>query len=244
VIKIKKISVLIPAAGKGSRSGLEYPKSLFLIQGKPILVRIHERILSIDKEPTIVINPIDQILFEAAMLKYNAQFEFLFQETPKGMGDAVLQFKKSEKYDETENILLVWGDIPFLQERTINKLIRCHFSNNNHFTFVTIKAKSPYTIVKRDRAGNVKGVLETREMGVEASEGESDIGLFIFNKDIVFKVLEKDLIGKYGESTKEHGFLYIIEHLYKNDYKIEAIPVATELDAISFNQRSDIENYI
>lgn len=241
---MKRISVLIPAAGKGSRSGLEYPKNLFVIQDKPILMRIYEKIADIDDRPTIVINPIDKIKYEEIMLKYKVFFECVFQENPKGMGDAILKFKQSKMYDETENILLIWGDIPFLQKETIKKLLTTHFEKNNHFTFVTRKVKEPYTVVERDREGNVKGVAETRECGGETIEGERDIGLFIFKSKVVFELLEQELKGKYGQLTGEHGFLYIISHLYEKGYQIEAIPIATELDTISFNQISDIEGYI
>ena len=34
------ISVLIPAAGLGKRSGLNYPKSLYKVKNVPIIVRI------------------------------------------------------------------------------------------------------------------------------------------------------------------------------------------------------------
>ena len=52
----RKINVLIPA-GEGKRSGLSYPKTLYEIEDKPILLHILDLIHFIDDKPTIVVNP-------------------------------------------------------------------------------------------------------------------------------------------------------------------------------------------
>ena len=42
------------------------------------------------------------------------------------MGDAVLKFKKSKFYNNSDHILLIWGDIPFIKKSSIDKLIKVH----------------------------------------------------------------------------------------------------------------------
>ncbi len=51
-----EISVVIAAAGVGSRVGLPYPKTLFPIKGKPILVRLAELLAPYDAKPTVIVN--------------------------------------------------------------------------------------------------------------------------------------------------------------------------------------------
>ena len=58
----------------------------------------------------------------------NLNFYFNY---PSGMGDAVLKFKKSKFSEKADNILLIWGDIPFIKKSSIDKLIRFHISNSN-----------------------------------------------------------------------------------------------------------------
>ena len=53
---------------------------------------------------------------------------FYFKIYPSGMGDAVLKFKKSKFFEKADNILLIWGDIPFIKKSSIDKLIRFHIS--------------------------------------------------------------------------------------------------------------------
>ena len=82
------------------------------------------------------------------------------------MGDAVLQHSLSPAFDEAAHVLLIWGDIPFIQPATVEKLLAAHKAQDNDFTFATRYAQRAYTIVERDEAGGVKRVLETREAGI------------------------------------------------------------------------------
>ena len=48
----------------------------------------------------------------------------------------------------------------------------------------------------------------------------------------------------YSKRTKEHGFLYLIKHLYNLNFKVEAICIGDKKEGISFNQISDIEKFL
>ena len=45
--------------------------------------------------------------------------ELLTQANPTGMGNAILQFKNSRNFNNCQNVILVWGDIPFIDEKAI-----------------------------------------------------------------------------------------------------------------------------
>ena len=161
------------------------------------------------------------------------------------MGDAVLLFTLSPAFPKAEHILLVWGDIPFIQPATVEALVAAHIINNNDFTFITRIVDSAYTVVSRDLWGHVSGVVETRESGtVNPQYGERDIGLFIFRSAPVMEMLGEDLPGKWGRSTGEHGFLYIIAHLVAAGLRVEAHSLACELDTISLNSMKDLDEFL
>ena len=71
------------------------------------------------------------------------------------MGDAVLKFKKSNKFNSTDNILLVWGDIPYISRKSINKLIFEHINKSNFMTILSLFTKRPYTLINKDDNDNV-----------------------------------------------------------------------------------------
>jgi len=241
-----KLRALVAAAGRGTRSGLPYPKTLFPIQGIPILIRIARLLQPYDARPTVIVSPEGKDLVARCLDDYAMAAELVTQPEPQGMGNAVLRHKESPAFNEAEHILLIWGDIPFIQPKTVEELVTSHLEQLNDFTLVTKRVDKAYTIVSRDLSGDVTGVHETRELELPAppSEGERDIGLFIFRKQPVFTALQENLSGKFGRVTGEHGFLYVIEHLVKKGYRVAALPVATELDLVSLNSLADIREYL
>jgi bifunctional UDP-N-acetylglucosamine pyrophosphorylase / glucosamine-1-phosphate N-acetyltransferase len=141
-------------------------------------------------------------------------------------------------------VLLIWGDVPFVQPETVTAMVEAQYSRGNDFTFVSRVVSSPYTIVLRNEIGEVTGVLETREAGLTPpADGERDIGLFIFRKEPVFDTLCEDLWGKWGRHTGEQGFLYVIGHLVRRGCKVEGLPIAKEIETVSLNSVRELAGY-
>ena len=243
MILMSDYSVLIAAAGNGTRSGLSYPKTLYPVSGKPILIHLLTLFSSFSSSSSVVVSPKGKNQVHECLQKSNFHPHIITQPSPKGMGDAVLQFKHSPDFYSTKNLILVWGDIPFIQAETVSEMIRIHEIHNNDFTFPTRIVDSAYTYVLRDQQNRLVEVIETRELGIEKpSFGERDIGLFVFKKDLVINMLQKELQSKYGQVSGEHGFLYIIKELILHGAKVEALPIATEKDLISLNYIKDVKD--
>lgn len=230
--------VIIPAAGRSSRSGLAYPKSLYRLAGIPILVRLHRQLALYDPKPVLVINPGHQTLFEEALREFGCEVQFVFQPEAKGMGQALLETAAAT--DDHCTLIMAWSDLPLLHTDTIRHMVDCHDVAENDFSLVTARCESCYTIVQRDQ-GKIKAVIETRAAGIPpGKDGERDIGLFVFRKKPVF-----DLLNQFPEWTevngkKEQGFLYIIAKLAEAGYKVEGYPLAKEQDLLSFNTPEEL----
>ena len=235
------IRVLIAAAGRGSRAGVPYPKALQPVLGRPILVRQIELLRSIDPRPTVIVNPQARPAIMECLLDHHLDADLVEQDTPTGMGDAVVCFRKARSAQTADHLLLVWGDIPLLQWRTVRELRRSHLAHANDFTFVSSWVQSAYTLVTRRPDGSVDGVEETRETGRRPGPGERDIGVFLFRAAPVLSLLGQRLPGALGRTTREHGFLYVVRHLVDRGYRVEALPIASPSDLISFNQLSDLD---
>ncbi len=232
----KKYRVVIPAAGKGSRSGLSYPKTLYRLGGVPILVRICRLLATYDVQPVIIINPAFEDLFRTALDEAGIEATLLPQTTARGMGDALLM--ADAVLQDTDEIILTWSDIPLISAQTVAGLIACHEAHRNNFSMATRLGENCYTIVERKDDGSLKRVLETRALGLEpAKKGERDIGLFVFQKEPMFSILKKG-IGAQGEA--EHGFLYAIELLAAVGEKLEGFPIAQPNDVLSFNTPEEL----
>lgn len=235
--------VLIPAAGRGKRSGLTFPKGLYRINGVPIIINVCKKLTAYDRNPIIVVNPDDQELFKTIFTEFNINPQFCFQQEAKGMGDAIL--KSDDLIKDQEDVLLTWSDIPFISPDTIKVMIDCHETCRNDFSFATRLNTEAYTIVER-KDGKVTGVIETRAEGIVAPKNaEREIGLFIFNKKIVFDILKKGSGQQYENGVREHGFLSSIGEIALH-HKTEGYPIAKEQDIYGFNTQEDlkqIENF-
>jgi bifunctional N-acetylglucosamine-1-phosphate-uridyltransferase/glucosamine-1-phosphate-acetyltransferase GlmU-like protein len=195
---------------------------------------------SYDPKPVVVVSPAGRSAIAECLERYGLTAELVEQTSPTGMGDAVLCFEKARAPHQSAQLLTVWGDIPMLQQATVEKLVSRHLSERNDFTFATRIADDAYTIVDRDSLGRVVEVKETRELGIVSCRGEREIGLFLFRVEPVFKLLRRRLSGSSGKRSGEHGFLYVVKHLIERGYKVEGLPIATELDSISLNYVSDV----
>ena len=233
------MKVLIPAAGKGSRSGLSYPKTLKVFNDIPLLMRTMLTVSELDARPVIIVSPEGKRPIEKTISEWAFKAEILVQEEPRGLGDAILCFRESEYFDNTENVLAIWGDMISVQIETLRKLMRLFKENNSVFAFPTRISSPCYTHVTRSNKGRVISLIERLEFGDAVPViGESDVGIFMFNKEIVFNAM-KNQGGLLGKSTNEIGFLQVVS-LLSEQYWIDAFLIADEIDALSFNTDDDL----
>lgn len=78
-----KYSVLIPAAGRGSRSGLNFPKCLYRIEDVPILVRIIRSLYTYDPNPVVIINEKDKQIYDEVFAEFEIRPSWFFRMNPK-----------------------------------------------------------------------------------------------------------------------------------------------------------------
>lgn len=233
---------LIVAAGRGTRAGLSYPKTLFEVQGQPILLRVARAMAPHAADLVVVASPDGAGPVGECLAQADIAARIALQSEPLGMGHAVLTGLADIA---AEHVLLAWGDIPFFQPATVAAMAEAHLAHGNDFTFATALVDSAYTLVSRGTDGQVEQVIESREAGIaDPGPGEREIGLFIFRREPLWAMLQRELPGKFGRHTGEHGFLYLIGHLASAGFKVEALPVATELDLVSLNSLGDLKGYI
>ncbi len=239
---MSRFAALVAAAGRGTRAGLPYPKTLHPVGGVPILVRLLRTLAPYDDCPTVIVSPDGQDPIRDCLDAHALRAHLVVQPRPAGMGDAVLRLDDSPAGADAEHVLLAWGDLPLLQPATFAGTVAAHVAHDNDLTFPTRQVDAAYTVVSRDLHGRVTGVVETREQGItEPQPGEREIGLFAFRKAPVFAALREELDGKWGRGTGEHGFLYVVRHLAARGLRVEAPCIATDLDLVSLNRLSDLE---
>ena len=158
----KKLSIIIMAAGRGTRMNSELPKVLHNLSGETLLNHV---ITTAEKlRPDNIITVVGH---EAQMVKDSvnkSDILFSIQKDQKGIGHAVMQTQNHlENFDG--NTLVLSGDVPLISKNTLYSLIVKHEGNNYDATMLTAEINDPtgYGRVIRDNKNNLKYVCEHKD---------------------------------------------------------------------------------
>ncbi|VFP84150.1 Bifunctional protein GlmU [Candidatus Erwinia haradaeae] len=114
----RSISVVILAAGKGTRMHSSLPKVLHLLAGKPMVQYV------IDTAKEMNARIIHFVYgYRGELLKKNLKDEplnWIFQSEQLGTGHAMQQ--SASYFDDDEDILLLYGDVPLISSDTLRRL--------------------------------------------------------------------------------------------------------------------------
>ncbi len=209
----KNITVIIPAAGKGTRLGYHKPKLLFSILDKEIILWIHEALKDLYAQINLVVSndsfkQINEFINENKIEK----IKLFVQDKPTGMKDAI---EIGLKEITTKYVLIIWGDQVCVSRITLlNCIYHAYHDSNHSLIFPTVFKKSPYIQFIRNSKNQIQQVLESREINISYEDqlGETDCGVFLFNTATLKKVIynsDNDLLAK-GKTTGEQNLLPLI----------------------------------
>jgi bifunctional UDP-N-acetylglucosamine pyrophosphorylase/glucosamine-1-phosphate N-acetyltransferase len=125
--------IVILAAGKGTRLGGRIPKVLVMLKNKPlILYLMHELHFRQLVKPVVVVgfgaDKVKAVLGNDAVYAYQAE--------QKGTADALMAAKKQI---HAENILVLYGDHPFIQADSLRELMRMHHKKESLISMFTTR---------------------------------------------------------------------------------------------------------
>jgi dTDP-glucose pyrophosphorylase len=196
----KGISVIVLAAGRGTRMKSDKPKVLHEICGRPMLAYTLENLRFAGLMDVVVV-----VNFRKnwVMRAVGGAVKFAYQKTPKGgTADAANSgFPKVSKGADT--IVVINGDdSAFYKPETIRRVIDIHKERQRILTFVSLMKEDPYGLgrVIRGRNGLITKIVEEKD----ATEAERRIkevndGLYVFEKKWFAKSIGKVKKGPQGE---------------------------------------------
>lgn len=229
-------TVLIPAAGRGSRLGFEQPKILFPIAGATILEWLLDLLKPLSARFVLVLSPTGAApVEEAAARLAPGRVAIAVQPEPRGMADAI---RCGLAQVATRHTLIVWGDQVALRPDSLEFLMRLHQGVAQPAAVCpTLWRDRPYIHFERSESGCVVRILQAREGDRMPERGESDSGVFLFRTEALRLYLPRLLESKesIGNKTGELNFLPIFPML---DSLITA-PIMTEAESVGVNSPAD-----
>lgn len=159
---MNKLSVVILAAGKGTRMYSDLPKVLHKIAGKPMVTHV------IDTAKKLSAAQIHLIYGHGAdLLKQQLVDEpvnWVFQAEQLGTGHAMQQ--AAPFFQDDENIVMLYGDVPLISKETLERLISQKPENGIALLTVNLDNPTGYGRVIREN-GTVTAIVEQKDANPE-----------------------------------------------------------------------------
>jgi UDP-N-acetylmuramoyl-L-alanyl-D-glutamate--2,6-diaminopimelate ligase len=198
--KNNNLSVVVLAAGKGTRMKSPLPKVLHTICGRPMIAYTLESLRSAGVgEITVVVsykrNLVSRVIKKAVKLA--------IQKNPKG-GTADAAKAGFEKVNPLSKIMIVINgdDSAFYKPETIKKIIDIHLERERKLTFVSLIKENPTGLgrIIRGENGLITKIVEEKDATPEERMiKEVNDGLYVFDREWFAKNIDNVKKSPQGE---------------------------------------------
>jgi len=173
------LSVVILAAGKGTRMCSALPKVLHQIADKPMVQHVIDTVKGIGAENIHLIYGHGG---EQMQDKINEEhLNWIKQSEQLGTGHAMQIAQPNFK--ENEKILMVYGDVPLLSAQTLERLIAAQPENGIGLLTVELENPTGYGRIER-AAGDVVGIVEQKDANQQQlAIKEVNTGILVANSE-------------------------------------------------------------
>lgn len=185
-----KKCALILAAGEGKRMKTSKPKALAEVIFKPMIDWVTDAAQE---------GGVDKICIVAGHCHeelenhLGGKFEIVIQEERLGTGHAVMQAKDFIKANTPGDILILNGDAPLMDAKTISSAYEYHVSHKNAVTIISAKIDNPfgYGRIIRNKDKCLKKIVEENDANnAEKMITEVNSGAYWFNCSVLLESLE------------------------------------------------------
>lgn len=159
---MNKLSVVILAAGKGTRMYSDLPKVLHKVAGKPMVKHVIDTAKQLSADQIHLIYGHGADLLKARLA--DEPVNWVFQAEQLGTGHAMQQAAPFFKDDE--NILMLYGDAPLITKETLEKLIAAKPENGIALLTVNLENPTGYGRIIREN-GSVVAIVEQKDANPE-----------------------------------------------------------------------------
>jgi bifunctional UDP-N-acetylglucosamine pyrophosphorylase/glucosamine-1-phosphate N-acetyltransferase len=159
------LSVIILAAGKGTRMKSDLPKVLHTLANKPIVEHIIETVKSLDCGSINLVYGHGGDLLKSALSQH--QLNWCLQEQQLGTGHAVM--KAQSNIDDLDDVLILVGDAPLISKQTLERLIAVKKACDLGLLTVDLTDPTGMGRIVRDsnKTGNIKAIVEHKDASDE-----------------------------------------------------------------------------
>jgi bifunctional UDP-N-acetylglucosamine pyrophosphorylase/glucosamine-1-phosphate N-acetyltransferase len=240
--KLMKVCAVVPAAGRGTRLGMEQPKLLVSLgNGETIWTVLRSKLLAVADYINVVASPEGEPLIREVVVRegLTGRVSLSLQPEPVGMGDAI--FRGHPVWSQADTILVVWGDQVFVSLETLRAACSLHAGAARTVVLPIVSLPRPYVEYVFGSDGRLVAVRQSREGDVCAPNGYGDIGTFVLSvPDLHSAWINYRAQAPAGALTGEINFLPFLPYLSSLGWTVKCLVIADSREARGINTQDDL----
>ena len=227
------LTIIVLAAGAGTRMRSPLPKALHLLAGRPMVAYVLDAARALDPTELVVVIGHGGELVREALGDGPA---YAVQEQRLGTGNAVQQAAAAA--GQAGTVLVLYGDTPLIRPQTLRRLVEQHQTAAAAVTVLTFRPESPAgygRIVREAGTGRVLAIVEdTVATAEEVAIDEVNSGILCFRDGWLWHNLAALEPGPGGE-------LYLtglVDAAVRQGERVAALQAADSLEVMGVDHRA------
>ncbi|ANQ53282.1 bifunctional N-acetylglucosamine-1-phosphate uridyltransferase/glucosamine-1-phosphate acetyltransferase [Thermosipho sp. 1063] len=178
------MKTLILAAGMGKRMNSKYPKVIHEIFGKPMILWVIETAKKFGEVAVVLGHK-----YEMVEDKLSSDVRIYIQKKQLGTAHAVMS--AIEFVSKDDNLLILYGDVPFISYETLKRLEKVHLESNSDVTILTAILENPSGYGRIVRDDKIK-IIEDKDADDEVKKiKEINTGIYIIKGRYLIENINK-----------------------------------------------------
>lgn len=238
-----KTDVIILAAGQGKRMHQAFPgtpKVLVPMRGKAMLLHVLDAVEASGVASRIIVVVGPAVEKKVRRVLVGRKVIFVLQPEPNGTGHAVLCAREILK--DAENVLVLYGDQPFVSAKTIKTMVKKHAAVSAPITMLTVPLPdflnwrscfADFSRIIRNKKGKMKKSVEVKDAsGTELHVTEVNPSFYCFNGPWLWKYLPK--VG-CSNAQCEYYLPDVLRLAIDRKEEVNAVPLKDPREALGAN---------
>lgn len=230
-------SVIILAAGKGTRMKSSKAKVLHEVFYAPMVQHVFNSVNTLDVAKIIIVVGHQKESVQDQLKDFNVAFAE--QTVQLGTGHAVLA-AEAALTELSGTVMILCGDTPLIRSNMLSELLQTHLSNSAKVTLVTTLLDDPtnYGRIISDSNGNISAIVEHKDANEnELLVKEINAGIYCVDKEYLFSTLKN--VGT-DNSQGEVYLTDIVKMAVEEGLTVKTYVTNDSIDVLGVNSRLEL----
>ena len=187
------LSVIILAAGQGTRMNSYIPKVFHEVGNQPMIYHVLDLSQKLKAKSTTLVISKKLNNYKTSLLSKYQHIKFCYQNKQLGTGHAVLEASENNEIKETDTTLVLYGDTPSMTFKTLNAALKDFGKKKLDLSVISMIVKdlnNSYGRLLIEKGKLIKIVEKTEQTNEEKKIQLCNSGIMIIKSKHLFEKLK------------------------------------------------------